>query len=104
MTVGVCLSPSPLSFSSLLLLLLLLFSFKMIKGNRIIKKGGDIGIHRVINILRGRDAGCGWILTPHKKNSEKIIVSPYYYFYRNKYRGVENPQSTAQPAHPAHHT
>jgi len=73
----------------------------MIKGNRNNKGGGryrNTQCHQYIGL---RVAGCGWILTPHKKNSEKIIVSPYYYFYRNKYRGVENPQSTAQPAHPA---
>lgn len=45
--------------------------FQMIKGNKIIKEAVDRGIHSVVNILSGGEAGGDWIFTPHKKNLKK---------------------------------
>jgi len=56
----------------------------MIKGNRNNKGGGRYRHTWCHQYIGWRGAGGRWVFTPTEKNIEKIIVSPYYYFYRKK--------------------
>tara|TARA_R100000988_G_C4001922_1_gene169642 strand:- start:2308 stop:2490 length:183 start_codon:yes stop_codon:yes gene_type:complete len=56
----------------------------MIKGNRNNKGGGRYRHTQCHKYIGWRVAGGRLVFIPTEKNIEKIIVSPYYYFYRNK--------------------